>query len=147
MSIHTNAQPCPASCVPRSPTVDQRLPAGKQRLLGCLRRRPGSQDKAEDALQSFSLEVIRSSQSAGSEEKINARMGQILRNILIEHHRRRAVHQRVKTAHAAEMTIIEQSAEGKGGRSARQRPHSESFPFGQALGVDKMTLRQSRCGS
>ena len=78
MSIQTPTQPRPDTCVPRDPAVNQRLLAGKQEFLGYLCRRLGSHDEAEDVLQNFSLKVIRSSQSAGSEEKINAWMGQIL---------------------------------------------------------------------
>lgn len=115
MSIHSHIQPFREPCVPRSPVVSQRLLAGKQEFLGYLRRRLGSQDEAEDVLQNFSLKVIRSSQSAGSEEKINAWMGQILRNTLIDHYRRRAVRQRAEAAYAVEMTILEQFTEADTG--------------------------------
>ena len=73
------------------PAVNQRLLAGRQEFLGYLRRRLGTLDEAEDALQNFSLKVIRAAQSSGHEEKINAWMGQILRHTLIDHYRRRAV--------------------------------------------------------
>lgn len=109
MSIHT--QPLSASCIPGSPAINQRLLAGKQEFFGYLRRRLGNQDEAEDVLQNFSLKVIRFSQSAGSEEKINAWMGQILRNTLIDHYRRRAVRQRAEAAYAVEMNILEHLTE------------------------------------
>ena len=115
MSIHNNIQPILESCVPRSPAVYQRLLAGKQEFLGYLRRRLGSHDEAEEVLQNFSLKVIRSSQSAGNEEKINAWMGQVLRNTLIDHYRRRAVRQRAEAAYAVEMAILEQFNEADPG--------------------------------
>ena len=103
MQIHT--QPRQESSVSRGPAVNQRLLAGRQEFLGYLRRRLGSLDEAEDALQNFSLKVIRAAQSSGHEEKINAWMGQILRHTLIDHYRRRAVRQRAETAYAHEMSI------------------------------------------
>ena len=124
MSIQTPTQPRPDTCVPRDPAVNQRLLAGKQEFLGYLCRRLGSHDEAEDVLQNFSLKVIRSSQSAGSEEKINAWMGQILRNTLIDHYRRRAVRQRAETAYALEMTITDQSAEADPGSDAFRCLHA-----------------------
>ena len=103
MNIHT--QPQLASQVSRRPAVNQRLLAGRQEFLGYLRRRLGSLDEAEDALQNFSLKVIHAAQSSGQEEKINAWMGQILRHTLIDHYRRRAVRQRAETAYAQEQRI------------------------------------------
>ena len=124
MSIHTHVQTSSEPSPPRSPAVDQRLLAGKQEFLGYLRRRLGSQDEAEDVLQNFSLNVIRSSRSAASEEKINAWMGQILRNTLIDYYRRRAVRQRTETAYAAEMSIIEQAVETDPGSHPFQCLHA-----------------------
>lgn len=105
MHIHTQTQPQMESHVSRGPAVNQRLLAGRQEFLSYLRRRLGSLDEAEDALQNFSLKVIRAAQSLGQEEKINAWMGQILRNTLIDHYRRRAVRQRAETAYAHELSI------------------------------------------
>ncbi len=105
MSIHTNAHSSPESLASCSPAINQRLLSGRQEFLGYLRRRLGSLDEAEDALQNFSLKVIRAAQSAGQEEKVNAWMGQILRHTLIDHYRRRAVRQRAETAYAYELSI------------------------------------------
>ena len=105
MSMHTHAQPQLESRVSLGPAVNQRLLAGRKEFLGYLRRRLGSLDDAEDALQNFSLKVIRAAQSSGQEGKINAWMGQILRHTLIDHYRRRAVRQRAETAYAHELSI------------------------------------------
>ncbi len=107
MSLDTHTQTRPDTRAFRSSTVDQHLIAGKKTFLGYLRRRLGSLDEAEDLLQSFSLKVIRAGQPAGREEKINAWMGQILRNTLIDHYRRRAVRQRAETAYVLEQNLTE----------------------------------------
>ena len=111
MSIHTHAQQPLESRVSPGPAVNQRLLAGRKEFLGYLRRRLGSLDEAEDALQNFSLKVIRAAQSSGQEEKINAWMGQILRRTLIDHYRRRAVRQRAETAYAHEVSITAVAAD------------------------------------
>ena len=99
---------------PANSAVNQRLLDGKSEFLGYLRRRLGSLDEAEDALQDFSLKVIRATHSVEREEKINAWLGQILRHTLIDHYRRRAVRQRTETAYAQELTIGEAGSETYG---------------------------------
>ena len=96
---------------PVNPAVNQRLLDGRGEFLGYLRRRLGSLDEAEDALQDFSLKVIRATHSVERDEKINAWLGQILRHTLIDHYRRRAVRQRAETAYALDITISEVGAE------------------------------------
>ena len=95
--------------VPANTVVNQRLLDGRGEFLGYLRRRLGSLDEAEDALQDFSLKVIRATQTVEREEKINAWLGQILRHTLIDHYRRRAVRHRAETAYAMELSITEGS--------------------------------------
>lgn len=87
--------------------VHQHLLEGRREFLGYLRRRLGSLDEAEDALQDFSLKVIRAARSVDQEDKINAWLGQILRRTLIDHYRRRAVRHRTETAYAQELSISE----------------------------------------
>ena len=96
---------------PTNPAVNQRLLEGRGEFLGYLRRRLGSLDEAEDALQDFSLKVIRATQSLERGEKINAWLGQILRHTLIDHYRRRSVRHRVETAYAQELSILETASE------------------------------------
>ncbi|WP_054005288.1 RNA polymerase sigma factor [Cypionkella psychrotolerans] len=103
--MHILIQPQLDAPLTRGLAVNQRLLAGQQKFLGYLRRRLGSLDEAEDALQNFSFKVIRAAQSSGPEEKINAWMGQILRHTLIDHYRRRAVRQRAENAYAYELSI------------------------------------------
>lgn len=92
---------------PANPAVNQRLLDGRGEFLGYLRRRLGSFDEAEDALQDFNLKVIRASPSVERSEKINAWLGQILRHTLIDHYRRRAVRRRAETSYALDITIGE----------------------------------------
>ena len=75
MSIHSHMLSEPDNRASVNPAVNQHLIAGKQAFLGYLRRRLGSLDEAEDVLQNFSLKVIRASQTASSEEKIDAWLG------------------------------------------------------------------------
>lgn len=107
MTVHTHPYANAQSARLRGHAVNQHLLAGQPAFLGYLRRRLGSLDEAEDALQNFSLKVICAAQSLGHEEKIKAWMGQILRHTLIDHYRRRAVRQRVETAYAQDMRITE----------------------------------------
>ncbi len=111
MNVHTHTQPHLAAAVSHGSSVNQRLLAGRQEFLGYLRRRLGSLDEAEDALQNFNLKVIRAGHSASQEQKINAWMGQILRHTLIDHYRRRATRQRAEGAYAHEMIIAESAPE------------------------------------
>ena len=111
MTIHTHPHAKAESAVLRDHTVNQHLLAGQPAFLGYLRRRLGSMDEAEDALQNFSLKVICAAQSLGREEKINAWMGQILRHTLIDHYRRRAARHRSETAYAQELRIAGTTSE------------------------------------
>ena len=97
----------PQKPVPDNPAVHQRLVDGSGEFLGYLRRRLGSLDEAEDALQDFCLKAIRATHSVERGEKINAWLGQILRHTLIDHYRRRAVRQRAEAAYAQDMKIDE----------------------------------------
>ena len=111
MSIHSHllSEPDNRACV--NPAVNQHLIAGKQQFLGYLRRRLGSLDEAEDVLQNFSLKVIRACQTASSEEKIDAWLGQILRHTLIDHYRRRATRLLAETAYSQEQGLEEPTTE------------------------------------
>lgn len=97
--------------------VNRQLIAGRREFLGYLRRRLGSLEEAEDVLQSFSLKVIRASGSASGEEKINAWMGRILRNTLVDHYRRRAVRQRAEAAFVVEQELAAPYAEADPGNA------------------------------
>ena len=107
MPLHSYSVSNPQNRAPSSPAINQRLLEGRGAFLGYLRRRLGSLDDAEDALQDFSLKAIRATQSVEHSEKINAWLGQILRHTLVDHYRRRAVRQRAETAYAQDVTIAE----------------------------------------
>ena len=111
MHIDTRIPSGAHEAVSGSSTVNQHLLDGRREFLGYLRRRLGSLDEAEDALQDFSLKVIRAARSVDDDDKINAWLGQILRNTLIDHYRRRAVRHRTETAYAQELRI-DQSVPG-----------------------------------
>ncbi len=101
----------PQRPVPANSVVNQRLLDGRGEFLGFLRRRLGNLDEAEDALQDFSLKVIRAPHPVERGEKINAWLGQVLRHTLIDHYRRRAVRHRAETAYALERSITDASPE------------------------------------
>ncbi|MDZ4095381.1 MAG: RNA polymerase sigma factor [Paracoccaceae bacterium] len=111
MPIHSHMLSEPDNRASVNPAVNQHLIAGKQAFLGYLRRRLGSLDEAEDVLQNFSLKVIRASQTASSEEKIDAWLGQIMRHTLIDHYRRRATRLRAETAYSQEQGLEEPATE------------------------------------
>lgn len=92
------------SCVavPDLPDVGQHLLDGSPFFYAYLRRRLASPEDAEDALQDFRLKAIRAAHTLAAGEKINAWLGRILRNTLVDHYRRRAVRQRAETAYAVE---------------------------------------------
>ena len=84
--------------VAENPAVNQRLLDCRSEFFGYLRRRLGSIDEAEDALQDFNLKVIRATHSVERDEKTNAWLGQVLCHTLIDHYRRRAVRHRAETS-------------------------------------------------
>ena len=113
MSIHSHMLSELDSRASFNPAVNQHLIAGRQEFLSYLRRRLGSHDDAEDALQNFSLKAIRAAQSVSGEDKINAWLGQILRHTLIDHYRRRAARLRAETAYSQEQCLEETATEAE----------------------------------
>ena len=124
MLIDTHFPARAQNAVLRNLVVNQHLLDGRREFLGYLRRRLGSLDEAEDALQDFSLKVIRAARSVDQDDKINAWLGQILRHTLIDHYRRRAVRHRTETAYAQELCIAEDAPEAEAGHGPCQCLHS-----------------------
>jgi RNA polymerase sigma-70 factor (ECF subfamily) len=113
MLIDTHFPAQAQNAVLRNLVVNQHLLDGRREFLGYLRRRLGNLDEAEDALQDFSLKVIRSARSVDQDDKIDAWLGKTLRHTLIDHYRRRAVRQRTETAYAQEMSIADQAPQSE----------------------------------
>lgn len=113
MLIDTHFPAQAQNAVLRNLVVNQHLLDGRREFLGYLRRRLGSLDEAEDALQDFSLKVIRSARSVDQDDKIDAWLGQTLRHTLIDHYRRRAVRHRTETAYAQEMSIADEAPQSE----------------------------------
>ena len=124
MLIDTHFPAQAQNAVLRNLAVNQHLLDGRGEFLGYLRRRLGSLDEAEDALQDFSLKVIRAARSVDQDDKINAWLGQILRHTLIDHYRRRAVRHRTETAYAQELCIAEDAPEAEAGHGPSQCLHT-----------------------
>ena len=124
MLIDTHFPAQAQNAVLRNLAVNQHLLDGRGEFLGYLRRRLGSLDEAEDALQDFSLKVIRAARSVDQDDKINAWLGQILRHTLIDHYRRRAVRHRTETAYAQELSIAEDAPEAEAGHGSCQCLHT-----------------------
>lgn len=83
---------------PRTPDVLRLLLDNHARFLGFLERRVGSRDEAEDILQEAFVRSIGRTDSLRSSESATAWFYRVLRNALIDHHRRegsraRALHQ------------------------------------------------------
>lgn len=103
MFMATHSQALAAKPDSGRPEVCQRLLADRRNFQAYFRRRIGSPEDAEDAFQEFSLKVIRAAGTLDQSEKVDAWLGRILRNTLIDHYRRRAVRHRVKEAYTEQM--------------------------------------------
>lgn len=90
------------SLVPRDSAVERQLIECRSEFLRYFRRRLACPEDAEDALQDFSLKVIRAANTLQHDEKIEAWFGRILRNTVIDQYRRRATRQRAEAGYALE---------------------------------------------
>ena len=90
------------SLVPRDSAVERQLIECRSEFLRYFRRRLACPEDAEDALQEFSLKVIRAANTLQHDEKIEPWFGRILRNTVIDQYRRRATRQRAEAGYALE---------------------------------------------
>lgn len=90
------------SPVPRDRAVERQLIECRSEFLRYFRRRLACPEDAEDALQEFSLKVIRAANTLQNDENIGAWFGRILRNTLTDQYRRRATRQRAEAGYALE---------------------------------------------
>lgn len=111
MSLDQESQSMAPKPVFHGPEVTKHLLAGRGAFHAYFRRKLGSPQEAEDAFQDFALKVLRAARSPDHAEKIDAWLGRILRNTLIDHYRRRAVRRRVEAAYAQEMQVSGAEAE------------------------------------
>lgn len=111
MSLDQESQSMAPKPVFHDPEVTKHLLAGRGAFHAYFRRKLGSPQEAEDAFQDFALKVLRAARSPDHAEKIDAWLGRILRNTLIDHYRRRAVRRRVEAAYAQEMQVSGAEAE------------------------------------
>lgn len=87
---------------PHAPDVLRLLLDNHARFLGFLERRVGSRDEAEDILQEAFIRSIGRTDSLRSPESATAWFYRVLRNALIDHHRRRGTRERALQELAAE---------------------------------------------
>lgn len=90
------------SPAPRDSAVERQLIECRSEFLRYFRRRLACSDDAEDAVQEFSLKVIRAANTLQDDEKIDAWLGRIMRNTLTDQYRRRAARQRAEAGYALE---------------------------------------------
>ncbi|WP_299820964.1 sigma-70 family RNA polymerase sigma factor [uncultured Jannaschia sp.] len=102
MSVHLRHRFHPSSPAVRDKAVERHLVECRNEFLRYFRRRLARPEDAEDAVQDFSLKVIRAADTLQDGEKINAWLGRILRNTLTDHYRRRATRQRAEADYALE---------------------------------------------
>lgn len=97
--------------------VNQRLLECRRDFLRYFRRRLGRPEDAEDAFQDFCLKVIRAKRTPDDGDMIDAWLGRILRNTLIDHYRRYASRQRGEAAYERELQVtahgVEADQEGR----------------------------------
>jgi RNA polymerase sigma-70 factor (ECF subfamily) len=94
--------PEPVERDPQAPDVLRLLLDNHARFLGFLERRVGSRDEAEDILQEAFVRGIGRTDSLRSAESATAWFYRVLRNALIDHHRREGTRARVFRQLAAE---------------------------------------------
>ena len=87
---------------PQAPDVLRLLLDNHARFLGFLERRVGSRDEAEDILQEAFVRSIGRTESLRSSESAIAWFYRVLRNALIDHHRREATRDRAFVQLAAD---------------------------------------------
>lgn len=87
----------------REASLGRRLSEGRQSFLRFFRRRLARPEDAEDALQDFCVKVLRSADRLADDTRIDAWIGRILRNTLIDYYRRRGAWARAETAYGQEM--------------------------------------------
>ena len=104
--------PISTTVVPQT-SINDRLLACRRDFLSYFRRRLSRPEDAEDAFQDFCLKVVRTAGKLEDEEKIDAWLGRIMRNTLIDHYRRRAAQQRGEAAYEREpqVTALDVQAE------------------------------------
>ncbi|WP_300513380.1 sigma-70 family RNA polymerase sigma factor [Aliiroseovarius sp.] len=101
----------PADSKHRIPEVSRRDAEAKliecrNRFLGFLRKRLGSQHEAEDVFQDFCVKVLRSHASIKRGARLDAWLGITLRHTLTDHYRRRATRNRGTQAYSIEARIL-----------------------------------------
>ena len=94
--------PEPVERDPQAPDVLRLLLDNHARFLGSLERRVGSRDEAEDILQEAFVRSMGRTDSLRSAESATAWFYRVLRNALIDHHRREGTRARVFRQLAAE---------------------------------------------
>jgi RNA polymerase sigma-70 factor (ECF subfamily) len=92
----------PAERDPRSPDVLRLLVDNHARFLGFLERRVGSRDEAEDILQEAFVRSIGRIDALRNPESATAWFYRVLRNAIIDHHRREGTRSRAFLQLAAE---------------------------------------------
>ena len=98
-----------------SDAVNLRLLECRRDFLRYFRRRLGRPEDAEDAFQDFCLKVIRAERSPDDGDRIDAWLGRILRNTLIDHYRRYASRQRGEAAYERELQVTANAVEADQG--------------------------------
>lgn len=81
----------------------QRLVARRAEMLAYFRRRLGTLEDAEDALQDVSLKAVRAAPGIASPERADAWLGQVMRNTLVDRYRRSAARRRGEEAFGREV--------------------------------------------
>lgn len=91
-----------------SPTaLVERLQAEQARFLAFLTPRLGSVEAAKDVLQSAMVKALEAGHSLKDGDRATAWFFQLLRNAVVDHHRRRTSESRVREASAAELSQSE----------------------------------------
>ena len=106
--IRRKAVAFPNSC---GGLVSRRLRDNRRAFQGYFRRRLSKPQDAEDVFQDFVLKAVRSAQTLQNEGKVDAWLGCIMRNTLINHYRRAATRRNAEMAFGYEVETTANDAE------------------------------------
>lgn len=105
MNVHRGFRPARDHSLAADRVVLDRLVESRREMLAFFRRRLGTPEDAEDALQDVCLKAVRAARTLERGEKVDAWLGRIMRHTLVDHYRRRAARQRGEEAFGQELRV------------------------------------------
>lgn len=92
--------------------ICSRLIARRREMLAFFRRRLGTYEDAEDALQDMTVKAVRAAATLNATDRVDAWLGRVMRNTLFDHYRRSAVRRQGEEAYGREFAAREDGGSG-----------------------------------